>query len=141
MGIITNNTHNAALLNRAHLIIFFLLLFVIRILRPKDNLFITNLINLGLVSPTQRTWRKKKEKDGIEVHITGFGSIATCNNYQRARGRDQHGPYSPCIDESRSSSFQNLLNIGRFDPIFYFLSITRCLLMIETFNLAEVKVI
>ena len=35
-------------------------------MRPKDNLFIKNLINLGLVSPTQRTLEeRRKEKDGI----------------------------------------------------------------------------
>ena len=86
MSIITNNTHNAALLNRAHLINFFLLLLDVRILRPKDHLFLTNLINLGLVSPTHNNRRKKKEKEGIGLHFTGFGSIATRNHYQRARG-------------------------------------------------------
>ena len=52
---------NAALLNRAHLIIFLLLL-VVKILRPKYHLFITNLINLSLVSPTHNTGRKKRKK-------------------------------------------------------------------------------
>ena len=73
---------------------------------PRDHLFIENLINLGLVSPTQALEeRKKKRKDGLGLHFTGL-ELDTRNHYQRARGKDQNGTYSPWIDEPRSLPFQ-----------------------------------
>ena len=51
------------------------------------------------------TRRKKKEKDGIGLHSTGL-DLATRNHYQRVCGRDQNGPYTPCIDEPKSSPSQ-----------------------------------
>ena len=53
-------------------------------MKPRDHLFIANLINLGLVSPTQALEEIKKEKTGLDLD--------TLNHYQRARGKDQYGP-------------------------------------------------
>ena len=83
-----------------------------RILKPRDHLFITKLINRPGISDTISR-RKKKERRDWGLHFTGL-DLDTRNHYQRVGGRDQHGPYTPRIDEPRSSLFQNLINIHFF---------------------------
>ena len=89
-------TLNVKLLNRAHMNILFILLFFFssRILKPRGHLLL-QIWSIWPGNSDTTTRRKKKEKDGIGVYL----DLATRNHYQRARGKDQNGTYSPCIDE------------------------------------------